>query len=73
MACNLTKGFTLDCNEGIGGVKEIFFQKWSNFATGVTIDGTTGVIDGLPTSTIYRYQPNRNTGSLTVTLSLIHI
>lgn len=67
MACNLTKGFTLDCNDGIGGVKEIFFQKWSNFATGVTINSTTGVIDGLPTTTIYRYQPNRNTGALTVT------
>lgn len=67
MACTLTKGFTLDCNEGIGGVKEIFFQKWSNFATGVVVDGTSAVITALPTTTIYRYQPNRNTGALTVT------
>lgn len=65
MACILTQGFTLDCNEGVGGVKEVFLTNWSNVESGITISG--GEITVLPGMTIYRYQPNRNTGALTVT------
>jgi|SanBayMetagenome_1026888.scaffolds.fasta_scaffold39951_2 hypothetical protein len=66
MPCLLTQGFLLDCNEGVGGVKEIFFCNWEDFQSGVTTDPATGLVDGLPTATIFRYQPNRNTGALTV-------
>jgi hypothetical protein len=67
MPCNLTKGFLLDCNEGVGGVKEIFIANWGAFESGVTTDVGTGLIDGLPTATVFRYQPNRNTGAITIT------
>jgi hypothetical protein len=66
MSCNLTRGFTLDCNEGVGGVKEIYIGNWSAFATGVTFD-VDGFIDDLPTATVMPYQPNRNTGAVTIT------
>jgi len=66
MACELTTGFLLDCNEGVGGVKEIFIAKWNDFAAGITFDAN-GYIDALPANEIYRYQPNRNTGALTIT------
>lgn len=70
MACNLTSGFLLECNEGVGGVKEIFIANWEPFATGITYMTTVGgdtYIDGLPTATLFRYQPNRNTGAVTIT------
>jgi hypothetical protein len=63
--CFLTQGFTLQCNEGIGGVKEVFLSNWENFESGVVL--TAGVVTTLPTATIYRYQPNRSTGALTMT------
>ena len=63
MACNLTTGFPLDCLEGIGGVKEVFIANYDDFETGITYDAVTGEIDGLPTATIYRYVPFRNSGS----------
>lgn len=69
MACNLTRGFSLECNEGVGGVKEVFIQNWSKFQAGVTQDAD-GIITGFTVTsavTLYRYQPNRNTGALTVT------
>lgn len=68
MACDLTKGFTLGCLEGIGGVKEILVANYTlasgaDFMSAVTYDAVTGKIDGLPTATIYRYVPFRNSGS----------
>jgi hypothetical protein len=66
--CLLTGGFTLDCNEGVGGVKEIFLCNWEDLESGVTLDGTTGEVNALPSPlTLFRYQPNRNTGALTMT------
>lgn len=62
MACNLTQGFLTDCLEGIGGVKELFLVNWENVNGGITFDGTTGEIDDLPTATLYRYVPLRNSG-----------
>lgn len=65
MACNLTKGFLLDCIEGQGGVSEIFLANYSAFETGVTEDVTSGEIDGLPTATVFRYQPLKNSANFT--------
>jgi len=66
MSCELTRGFLLECNEGVGGVKEVFLANWIDFQANITEDAN-GLIDGLPTATIYRYQPNRNTGAVTIT------
>ena len=63
MACDLTKGFTLGCLEGIGGVKEVLIANYDDFTTGITYGGVDGEVDGLPTATIYRYVPFRNSGS----------
>jgi hypothetical protein len=70
MPCNLTNGFLLDCNEGVGGVKEVFIANWTPFQNGVTVTTTVGgdeFISELPVANVYRFQPNRNTGALTVT------
>jgi hypothetical protein len=70
MACLLEHGFLLACNEGVGGVKNIYIANWEYFASGITIDAATGIIDGLPGTSgsvdVFQYQPNRNTGALTV-------
>jgi hypothetical protein len=63
MACELTSGFTLGCLEGIGGVKEVLIANYEDFESGITYGGTDGEVDGLPTATIYRYVPFRNSGS----------
>jgi hypothetical protein len=74
MACDLTKGFTLGCLEGIGGVKEVLIANYTDpvsgndFISGVTYDAVTGEVDGLPTATIYRYVPFRNSGSYVETV-----
>lgn len=64
--CDLITGFTLDCNEGVGGVKEIFIANWAPFATGIAFDALNQITT-LPEATVMRYQPNRNTGALTIT------
>lgn len=75
MACELTTGFTLGCLEGIGGVKEVLIANFTDpitlndFMSGVTFDAATGQVDGLPTATIYRYVPFRNSGSYVETVN----
>lgn len=65
MPCLLTQGFTTDCLEGSGGVKEVFFSNWDNFDSGITFDNGTGEVDALPEATIYRYVPLKNSASFT--------
>lgn len=67
--CYLNMGFLLSCNEGVGGVKEIFIQNFEFFESGVDID-SNGVITDIncpPATELFRYQPNRNTGAITIT------
>jgi hypothetical protein len=65
MACELTAGFALDCKEGVGGIKAIFLQQLADFQSGVTVDGTSQEIDGLPTTSVYQYTLPKHTGSFT--------
>lgn len=67
MACELTAGFELDCRDTWGGVKEVFLQQWEDFLTGVVYDGTTGMIEDLPTATLFRIQCKKNTASMVST------
>lgn len=74
MACELTTGFTLGCLEGIGGVKEVLIANYTlpggaDFMSGVTYDAVTGEVNGLPTATIYRYVPFRNSGNYVETVN----
>ncbi len=74
MACELTTGFTLGCLEGIGGVKEVLIANYTlasgaDFMSAVTYDAVTGEVNGLPTATIYRYVPFRNSGSYVETVN----
>jgi hypothetical protein len=65
MSCTLSRGFLLDCNEGVGGLKDIYIGKWQDFASGIVTD-VDGFITDLPTATLYPYQANRNTGGVTI-------
>jgi len=74
MACELNRGFSLGCLEGIGGVKEVLIANYADFETGITYGGTDGEVDGLPGTalapvTIYRYVPFRNSGSYIETVN----
>lgn len=65
MPCQLTKGFTLDCKEQIGGIKDIYLGNKEDFISGITFDNVTGEIDALPTATVYRFEMPKNVGSFT--------
>ena len=65
MACELTTGFTLECKEGVGGIKAIYLQQLADFQTGVVVDGGTEEINSLPNATIWQYVLPKHTGSFT--------
>ena len=64
MACELTAGFTLDCKEGVGGIKAIYLQQLADFQTGVVIN-VDGEVETLPTASIYQFTLPKHTGSFT--------
>lgn len=66
MACNLTQGFTLDCRDSVGGIKEIYL---ANLDDKATLSSTNdGVIDTFTLSTgeqFYTYELRKQTSSFT--------
>lgn len=62
MSCNLTTGFTLGCNDSIGGIKKIYIGAFSQLT--YTIGGTPVEVTG-GTGTVYTYEPLKNSASAT--------
>jgi hypothetical protein len=72
MSCVLGRGFLLSCNEGVGGIKDIYIGLFSDFQNAITIDPTTKIITAMDAVSpavrlsLYPYQANRNTGGVTI-------
>ena len=60
MSCLVTKGYTKDCKESMGGIKNLYIGNYADFLSGITFDGVTGQIDALPTATVYRFEAPKN-------------
>lgn len=61
MSCNLTRGFKAPCNDTIAGIKAIYFGEWEDIY-GIATFNASFELDTLPTITLYKYEPHRNTG-----------
>ena len=62
MACEITSGFTLDCRDNAGGIKNIYILSGS-------IAGTTGATNGLLTDIsgsgeFFKFELTKQTGDL---------
>ena len=62
MSCNLTTGFTLGCNDSIGGVKKIYIGKFDQLTYTI---GSTPVQVTSGSGTVYVYEPLKNSASAT--------
>ena len=69
MACTLTTAIGLNCKDTVGGIKAIYFSDFQVAGYGgMTFD--TGALDGIDTAqTVYRYDVQPNTASLTTTIT----
>ena len=71
MACELSTGFTLDCKDGIGGIKQIVLTQWYSNVSFI-FDGTTEVVDeitGIDAGDLYTYELPTQTGSFEETIN----
>ena len=70
MACELSTGFTLDCKDGIGGIKQIVLVDKS-LVTSFSFDGTETVtaIVGPSSGDLYTYELPTQTGSFEETIN----
>ena len=70
MACELSAGFTLDCKDGIGGIKKIVLLD-QILVTGITLDGSEVItaIAGPTDADLYTYELPTQTGSFEETIN----
>jgi hypothetical protein len=70
MACELTTGFTLDCKDGIGGIKQIVLVD-KTLVTGFTLDANEIVttILGPASGDLFTYELPTQTGSFEETIN----
>jgi hypothetical protein len=68
MACLLTQGFTLDCKDAVGGVKNIYLINWavSKFTVASGEVTATTVVSG----DVYTYELPKATGSMIITTTV---
>ena len=62
MSCALTTGFTLGCNDSIGGVKKIYIGTFDQLT--YTISGTPAEVQS-GSGTVFEYEPLKNSASAT--------
>ena len=70
MACELSTGFTLDCKDGIGGIKQIVLVDKTE-VTSFTLDASevVTVINGPASGDLYTYELPTQTGSFEETIN----
>jgi len=70
MACELSTGFTLDCKDGIGGIKQIVLVDKA-IVTGFTFDASEVVtaIAGATSGDLFTYELPTQTGSFEETIN----
>lgn len=63
MSCNITSGFTLDCREGIGGIKTVYITELSNKDSITASNGTITAFTLASGTGFYEYQMLMESGN----------
>lgn len=69
MACALTQGYTLDCREGIGGIKEVYIIELLNVTAMTEVSGVITAITKETGKRFWKYSLVRETSNATETIT----
>lgn len=69
MSCALTQSFSLDCREGVGGVKELYIIELGNISSYTESSGVLTAITKVTGKRFWKYSQVRETSSATETLA----
>jgi len=69
MACNLTKGRSVTCRDGIGGIKAIYIAQHDELTSYTAASGALTDFDLGASDDIYKYTLKRGTGGVTETVN----
>jgi hypothetical protein len=69
MACALTSGYSLDCREGIGGLKEVYIIEFANVSAVTESSGVVTAITKTTGKRFWKYSLVRETSNATETIS----
>ena len=67
MACDLIKGYTVGCRDGIGGVKALYFGQFEE----VTLTQSGGEVTDIEmgSAALHKYTPKRGVASISETVT----
>lgn len=64
MTCALTQGYTIDCRDSVGGIKEVYITELANIETAPTDTmGVISTIDMVTGKQFWKYQLIKETGT----------
>jgi len=70
MPCLLTSGFTRDCNDGVGGLEELYLIN-RELMTAYTLDGSnSSLIATITAGTWFKYEIKKEVGSIVATTNV---
>jgi hypothetical protein len=69
MSCALTQGYTLDCREGIGGLKEVYIMELANLSSSTELSGVITSITKATGKRFWKYSLVRETSNAEETIS----
>jgi len=69
MACELSTGFTLDCKDGIGGIKQIILADQTLVEFSLDANQVVTEISGITSGDLYTYELPTQTGSFEETIN----
>lgn len=69
MACALTSGYSLDCREGIGGLKEVYITELANVSTVTESSGIVTAITKATGKRFWKYSLVRETSNAVETIT----
>jgi hypothetical protein len=69
MSCSLTQGFLLDCQNGFGGVKEVYVMEFANATTITVTAGVVTIITKATGKQFWKYNLVASTGEADETLT----
>lgn len=68
MACELTNGFALECNDLVGGIKNIYIAQFEDVTLAETDGTTTSITAGTNGDKIFKYALEQGVGNFTETI-----
>ena len=69
MPCVISTGRLISCKDKVGGIKTVWFMNYADISQDITVDPTTHALTDIGVQTVYQYDVQPETASMSITIS----